>query len=225
MWCVPKIDQEYVTRMEGILRLLARPVDRMQPVVCLDERPVVLHDPARPGHPMRPGREKRTDYEYVRRGTANVFCIVEPKRGSRLTHATKNRKAALYAKALQRIARRYPKAKTIHLVQDNLNTHREKSLIDTFGPKRGRALWLRFTPHYTPKHASWLNPAEIEASLVSRECLGSRRIGEVDSLCREVDAWCARADAEKRAIDWRFTVNDARRVFRYTGIATPRSKH
>lgn len=86
-------------------------------------------------------------------------------------------------------------------------------------------MWLRFTPHYTPKHASWLNPAEIEASLVSRECLGSRRIGEVDSLCREVDAWCARADAEKRAIDWRFTVNDARRVFRYTGIATPRSKH
>ena len=138
MWCVPKIDQEYVTRMEGILRLLARPVDRMQPVVCLDERPVVLHDPARPGHPMRPGREKRTDYEYVRRGTANVFCIVEPKRGSRLTHATKNRKAALYAKALQRIARRYPKAKTIHLVQDNLNTHREKSLIDTLNEAASR---------------------------------------------------------------------------------------
>ncbi len=225
MWCVPAIDQEYVDRMEGILRLLARRVDPLKPVVCIDERPVVLRDAARVGQPMRPGRAARNDYEYVRRGTANIFCIVEPKRGRRLTHATKNRKAVLYANALRQIARRYRRAKTIHLVQDNLSTHCEKSLITAFGPKRGKALWARFTVHYTPKHGSWLNPAEIEASLVSRECLGKRRIGALEQLVLEVAAWRSRADADQRTIDWRFTVNDARRVFRYNGIATSRSEH
>jgi hypothetical protein len=108
---------------------------------------------------MAPGRPARRDYEYARCGTANVFCVVEPKTGRHQTHATKNRTATQFARALKRITR-YPAARTIHLVLDNLNTHREKSLIATFGAQAGHRLWRRFTVHYTPKHGSWLNPAD-----------------------------------------------------------------
>jgi len=225
MWCVPAIDREYVERMEDVLRLYARPLNPAAPVVCLDERPVQLHDSARDGAPARPGACARLDYEYVRRGTANVFCIVEPKTGTRLTHGTKNRKGPAFAKAMPRVARRYPLANRIHMVVDNLNTHFEKSLTDAFGQSEGRALWRRFKFHYTPKHASWLNAAEMEAGLVSRECLGKRRIGTLPLLKTEVRAWTHRADRARRTIKWKFTVNDARRTFRYDGIATLGSEH
>ena len=158
--------------MEDVLRLHARPYRESEPVVCLDERPVQLLDPSRPSVPMRGGRIRRSDYEYVRAGTANVFCIVEPKTGSRLTYASANRTGKAFAHAMYRVARRYTSARRIHMIVDNLNTHRKKSLIDALGPAAGATLWKRFKIHYTPKHASWLNPAEIEASLVSRECLG-----------------------------------------------------
>src|SRR4051812_40100803 len=110
MWCVPQIDQQFVDRMEDVLRLYARPHRASEPVICLDERPVQLLDPARPGVAMRPGRASRVDYEYVREGTANIFCIVEPLTGRRLTYASKNRKGRAFARALQRIARRYHRA-------------------------------------------------------------------------------------------------------------------
>ena len=225
MWCVPAVDEEFIQRMENVLKLYARPFKWDQPVVALDERPVQLLDAARDGGAMRPGRLARTDYEYVRHGTANIFCVVEPLTGDRLTYASRNRKAAAYARTLARIEKKYPTAKTIHLVQDNLSTHTERSLITTFGPKEGSRLWRRFTVHYTPKHASWLNVAELEASLVSRECLGGRRIGTLTMLRHEVAAWRRRASEQNRTIDWRFRVHDARRVFRYDGIKTPRSQH
>jgi hypothetical protein len=225
MWCVPEINSEYITRMEDVLRLYARPHDPQSPVVCFDERPVQLHDPARNGAPARPGRPGRLDYEYVRRGTANVFCIIEPATGNRMTHATKNRTGRAFAQALRKVSHRYPRAKRIHLVADNLSTHREKSLTDAFGTVKGAALWRRFKLHYTPKHASWLNAAEMEAGLVSRECLGKRRLGTLAMLKREVSAWTRRAHRARRTINWKFTVNDARRVFRYDGIATRRSEH
>lgn len=225
MWCVPQIDQEFIERMEDVLELYARPHRRSEPVVCLDERPVQLLDPARPAIPMTVGRPRREDYEYVREGTANIFCIVEPLTGRRLTYASKNRKGKAFARALWRIARRYRKARKIHLVLDNLSTHTRKSVVDAFGLVAGGRLWRRFDVHHTPKHASWLNPAEMEASLVSRECLGSRRIGHLHILKSEVAAWRQRADAECRPIRWKFTVSDARRVFRYDGIITPRTEH
>jgi hypothetical protein len=225
MWCVPAVNEEFIERMENVLELYARPYDWKEPVVVLDERPVQLLDPERPGIAMRSGSPMRTDYEYVRRGTANIFCVVEPLSGVRLTRATRNRKAAAYAHMVARIEKQYSSARTIHLVQDNLSTHTERSLVATFGPKVGRKLWSRFTVHYTPKHASWLNAAEIEASLVARECLGTRRIGELRTLRREVAAWRRRASHHSRSITWKFRVNDARRVFRYEGIKTPRSKH
>jgi hypothetical protein len=125
---------------------------------------------------------------------------------------------------LTRIAKRFSHARTIHLVQDNLSTHTEKSPIATYGAKVGRKLWRRFTVHYTPKHGSWLNPAEIEASLVARECLGTRRIGDLAALRRDVTAWRRRASHHRRSIDWKFRVHDARQVFRYDGIKTAPSE-
>ena len=193
--------------------------------MCLDERPVVLHDSARDAEPVKPGKIAKKDYEYVRRGTANVFCVVEPLTGRRLTHATRNRKGVAFARVLRKIADRYPGARKIHLVLDNLSTHSEKSLRVAFGTKAGRALWRRFKPHFTPKHGSWLNAAEIEASLVSRECLGTRRIGDLRTLQREVTSWRRAADAAGRTIDWKFRVADARRVFRYGDIVTSRSEY
>ncbi len=225
MWCVPAIDAEYIERMEDVLALYAEPVDPREPVVCLDERPVVLHDAERPELPARPGQPTRRDYEYIRCGTANVFCIVEPKTGLRLTHATRRRTGRDFARALRKIARRHRHARTIHLVLDNLNTHCEKSCVIAFGPRLGRALWRRFTIHYTPKHGSWLNAAELEASLVSRECLGRRRIAELATLRRDVRRWTNSSEASRRTINWTFRVDDARRVFRYRGIETLRSEH
>jgi len=225
MWCVPAIDHEFVDRMEDVLRLYARPYDPTAPVICLDERPVVLHDEERAGTPIAPGRPARTDYEYVRKGTANVFCIVEPKTGRRLTHSTKRRAGSDFARALYRIAKAHPRAKRIHLVMDNLSTHSEKSCTDTFGMRRGRALWRRFKVHFTPKHASWLNAAEMEAGLVARQCLGKRRIADLQTLHREVRAWRARATQSGCTIRWRFRVADARRVFKYDALVFKRSEH
>ena len=225
MWCVPKLDQEYVQRMEKVLEVLTQPADERAPVVALDERPVQLLDSVRPGTPMGPRKVARRDYEYARCGTANIFCIVEPKAGRHQTHATRNRKAPKFAAALKRIAKSYPTAKTIHLVMDNLNTHCEKSLTDAFGAEEGRKLWRRFTVHYTPKHGSWLNPAELEVSLWSRECLGRQRVATFAELRRRTSAWNAYANRTRRSIAWRFTAADARRVFHYQRSHAHGSKH
>jgi len=199
--------------MEEVLEVLSHPLDERAPVVALDERPVQLLDSVRPGTAMAPGKPARRDYEYARCGTANVFCIVEPKKGRHHTHATPNRTAAQFARALKRIARAHPAAKTIHLVMDNLNPQCAKALSDTFGGREGRRLWARFTVHYTPKHGSWLNPAELEASLWSRECLGRNRISTLAELPSRTRAWNASANRGHRSIHWRFTTADARRVF------------
>lgn len=211
--------------MEDVLRLYARPYDPKVPVICFDERPVVLREAARAGTPMAAGRTARTDYEYVRKGTANVFCIVEPKTGRRLTYATKRRIGVDFARALYRIEKKYRRASRIHLVLDNLNTHAEKSCVEAFGARFGRALWRRFKVHYTPKHASWLNAAEMEASLVARQCLGKRRIGDLPTLRRQVCAWRAVATHAGASIRWRFRVSDARRVFKYDVLTFTRLEH
>ena len=225
MWCVPELDDVYIRKMEDVLNVLARDYDESEPVVALDERPVQLRGSARPGRAMAPGRIARPDYEYVRNGTANIYCIVEPKAGRHLTHATRNRKAPRFADAMKRIASAYPDAKTIHFVMDNLNLHGPKALLDAFGAEEGAKLWARFTPHFTPKHGSWLNPAEIEASLWSRECLGRDRIETFRELRSRTRAWSASADRKRRTIKWRFTTKKARRVFRYKRSTMSRSKH
>jgi hypothetical protein len=128
MWCVPAIDGEFVERMEDVLRLYARPHRVREPVVCVDERPVVLRRSARPGAPLGPGRPSRTDYEYVRHGTANIFCMIEPLTGRRLTHATNDRKGRSFGLAMGRLARRYPSARTIHVVLSTLI--RKRAFLD-----------------------------------------------------------------------------------------------
>lgn len=215
MWCVPNLDSEYIERMEDILDTLARPPDPAEPIVAIDERPVQLLDDARTGTPSAPSKIARQDYEYVRKGVANVYCAVAPHEGRHYTHATKNRKGSQFARALNRISAAYPKANKIHLIMDNLNVHREKSLVDALGQEEGTKLWRRFEVHYTPKHASWLNPAEIEVSLVSRECLGSTRVGTYESLKSRTASWNRQANRKRRKIYWRFRTPDARRVFGY----------
>jgi DDE superfamily endonuclease len=211
--------------MEDVLNLLEHPANEREPVVVLDERPVQLRADARRGTPAKPGTLARRDYEYVRHGTANIFAIAEPKVGRHQTHATRNRTARSFARAMKKIAATHRGAKTIHVIMDNLNTHCAKSLTGAFGPREGNALWRRFTVHYTPKHGSWLNPAELEISLWSRECLGKDRIASFAELDSRTRAWNARANRERRAINWRFTAADARRVFRYKRSPARGSRH
>ena len=151
MWCVAKLDEEYIARMEDVLGLYERPLSTTEPVVCIDEKPVVLHEDTCTPIPMLPGRVARRDYEYKRCGTANVFCGVEPKAGRHFTKVTPTRCSAEFADYLLKIASRYPAAHTIHLVMDNLSTHTQKALVERFGDTAGTWLWDRFTVHYTPK--------------------------------------------------------------------------
>lgn len=201
--------------MEDLLTLYEKPLDPKEPVVCLDEKPVQCLDDKRRTIRVRNGSYRR-DYEYIRRGTANVFCVVEPKAGRHLTRATPNRKKPAFARMLRRLDKAYPDARTIHLVMDNLSTHSKKALTDTFGVSNGEKLWSRFTVHYTPKHGSWLDQAEIAISIFSRQCLGKRRIGSFRELRAETAAWRTRVDQQRLTIDWKFTVADARRKFRYS---------
>jgi hypothetical protein len=182
MWCVAELDDEYIAKMEDVLETYERAYDPAEPVVCLDEKPVTLHADIRPASPVQPGREARRDNEYERRGTANIFCAVEPKAGRHFTFATPNRSAFEFAQVACELALRYPEAKTVHLVIDNLNIHRRKSLTDAFGTEMGSEIWDRVTIHLTPKHGSWLNQAEIEIGILARQCLGRRRIPDLHTL-------------------------------------------
>ena len=220
MWCVPELDDAYIACMEDVLELYERPYDPSEPVVCLDERPVQLHDDARAGSAARPGRCTRYDYEYVRRGTANIFCAVEPLAGRHITKVTKRRKAADFARMLMDIARCYPDAATIHLVVDNLSTHTIKSLVRHFGPDIAQELWSRFTVHYTPKHGSWLNMAEIEIGLLNKQSLGKLRFPELPALRRHVRAWNRRVNKDRVRIEWTFTRRKARKKFAYKPTRT-----
>jgi len=214
MWCVPVLDGEYKARMYDVLDLYEKPYNSRYPVVCLDEKSVELHDEKRP--PIRRPSGTRRDYEYVRHGTANVFCVVEPKAGRHITKPTKNRKKPAIARMLRDIAATYPDAKTIHLVMDNLRGHSCRALEETFGETQGREIWSRFTVHYTPKHGSWLNQAEIEISIYARQCLGKRRIASLSELRAETAAWRRRVNRQRLTIDWKFTVEKARKKFRYS---------
>jgi hypothetical protein len=224
MWCVAELDAEYIAKMEDVLALYERPYNAREPVVCLDEKPVSLHADVRPPRPAEPGHVAKRDNEYRRCGTANLFAVVEPKAGRHFTCATPDRSAPEFARVVHRVITAYPRVHTIHMVMDNLNIHCEKSLTDYFGLRRGRSLWRRLHLHYTPKHGSWLNQAEIELSLVSRGCLGKRRIASFPELSHETRAWNARANRAQTRIRWQFTRKDARRKFGYQKKLSSRSK-
>ncbi len=211
-----ELNPEYIERMEDVLNAYEKPLNSKKPVVCLDEKSVQLLKDSRPFTAIQPGRIARQDSEYVRAGTANVFCAIEPKAGRHLTRATPNRKISEFAKMIFRISRAYPRAKKIHLVMDNLNTHKEESLSNYYGREKGRRIWKRFKVHYTPKHGSWLNQAEIEIGLLARQCLGTNRIGSIAELKKRTLAWNKIANQKKIKIGWKFTTKKARTLFRYS---------
>jgi hypothetical protein len=225
MWNVPELTGQYVERMEDVLETYERPLDPAEPVVCLDEKSVTLHAEVRPATKAEPGREARRPSEYRRLGTANVFCAVEPLAGRHFTFATPNRCGVEFAIVAAKLALAYPNSTTIHLVMDNLNIHRRKSLTDAYGKEIGTEIWDRFTVHYTPKHGSWLNQAEIEIGLFSRQCLGKRRIPDLQTLTRETRAWNCRTNAARTRIQWKFGRKDARRKFRYNKNTFKRSEN
>jgi hypothetical protein len=224
MWCVADLNEDYIAKMEDVLEVYERPYDPQQPVVCLDEKPVTLHADVRPTSPAKPGREARRDNEYERCGTANVFCAVEPKAGRHFTFATPDRSAVEFAQVAAELALQYPDAETIHLVMDNLNIHRSKSLTDLYGVELGGEVWDRFTVHYTPIHGSWLNQAEIEIGIFARQCLGKRRIPDLKLLQSETRAWNRRMNRARIKINWRFNRGDARRKFGYKRSSFRRSR-
>jgi len=224
MWCVAELNDQYIAKMEDVLKTYERPYDPRQPVLCLDEKPVTLHADVRPPAPAAPGREARRDNEYKRCGTANVCCAVEPKAGRHFTCPTPDRSGLEFAQVVCQLARQYPQAETIHLVLDNLNIHHRKSLTNLLGQESGSAVWDRFTVHYTPTHGSWLNQAEIEISIFSRQCLGSRRIPDLKTLRREARAWNRHMNRARTKINWQFDRKTARRKFGYETKSFTRSK-
>ena len=224
MWCVAELDEEYISQMEDVLAMYERPYRSAEPVICLDEKPVSLHADVRPCRPARPGHIAKRDNEYKRCGTANIFAVVEPKAGRHFNCATPNRSASQFAQVVQGLVSQYPFARKIHLVMDHLNTHCRKSLTDHLGEKEGHYLWSRLKVHYTPKHGSWLNPAEIELSLLSRQCLGTRRVSKLDLLAASVAAWNRRANRDRTRLPWNFTRKAARVKFDYQRNTSMRSK-
>jgi hypothetical protein len=205
------VSGEFVWKMEDVLELYAETYDPARPVVCFDEASKELHGQVAEPVPAEPGRAAREDYEYTREGTANLFIAVEPLAGRREVTVTERRTAADFAEQMRRLCDEwYPEATTIRVVMDNLNTHSPASLFGAFPPDEAWRLLRRLEFHYTPKHASWLNMAEMELSVLARQCL-NRRIDSREALAHEVAAWEAERNRLRVAIEWCFRVADARR--------------
>jgi hypothetical protein len=196
--------------MEDVLDVYARPYDTARPVVCLDEKSKELHGEIREALPIAPGQARRIDSEYVRNGTMNLFAWVEPLAGRRGVRATERRTAVDFARMLKHLSDvEYSAAQKIVLVVDNLNTHGPQSLYEAFEPQEARRLTSRFEWHFTPEHGSWLNIAECELSVLTRQCL-NRRIPDKETLLREVCAWERARNEAATVVRWQFTTADAR---------------
>ena len=206
----PKANAEFVACMEDVLEVYRRPYDAKRPVVNMDERPVQLVKETRTPQPTRPGRPRRYDYEYERAGTASVFLFTEALGGWRRVTVHERRTAVDWAEEVRSLLdEEYPDAEKVVLVCDNLNTHKTASLYEAFPPEEARGLAERLEIHYTPKHGSWLNIAECEVSVLSRQCLG-RRTPSLGALKRKVAPWARDRNKRQRGVDWRFTTADAR---------------
>jgi len=210
MWCIPKVDAEFVARMEDVLELYAEAADESRPVICFDETPRQLIGESRVPVAPKPGRRARFDYEYVRNGTANVFMFVDAHRPWRHAKVTDRRASSDFAECMRDLVdQHYPKSELIRVVMDNLSTHTPAALYETFEPAEARRILRRLEFHYTPKHASWLNMVEIEIGVMVSQCL-DRRIPTKAMLVSEVRAWNRRRNREKARIKWLFTLERAR---------------
>jgi hypothetical protein len=211
MWCIGVLNAEYRGRMYDLLELYARPYCEHEPVVCIDEKSKQLLKDARSGLSIQPGVPAKDDYEYVRAGTCNVFVALEPKGKRRVVRVTQQRTKPQFVAFVQRLLERtYRSARKVHLVMDNLNTHFRSSFEQVLGRAPAAALLRRVQFHYTPKHASWLNMAEIEIGILERQCL-ARRLMDRAQVDREVSAWQRRRNTQRRGIEWTFTRQDADR--------------
>jgi transposase len=209
MWCVGRLTAEYRERMYDLLDLYARPFRAKEPIVCLDEKSKQLLKHSRTPLPIKPGSPMRQDYEYVRAGTCNLFVAVEPKGGRRTVVVTDHRAKTDFVAFVRHLLEHvYATARRIHLVMDNLNTHFRKCYEEVLGVREAQALLRRVVFHYTPRHASWLNMAEIEIGILDRQCL-DRRLPDRATLAAEVNAWQLRRNTERRGIEWGFARQDA----------------
>lgn len=197
--------------MEDVLAVYSRPYDEERPVICMDEKPVQLFANARKSLHSKDGRIEYEDNEYIRNGTASIFLFTEPLNGWRYAQAEEHRTREDWARKIEWLLEtRYPSAKKVVLVMDNLNTHTTASLYQTFDPERAFQLASRLEIHFTPKHGSWLNIAEIELSALGRQCIGSRRIPDLDTLNGLLASWHVDRNKRQRGVDWQFTTEDAR---------------
>ena len=205
MWCVGQITAEYRQRMYALLELYAQPYNPEEPVICVDEKSKQLLKQTRVPLAARAGQVAKEDYEYERAGTCNLFVAVEPKGQRRQVAVTARRtKVDFVAFVLQLVQQVYAGAKRLHLVLDNLNTHFRASFEEVLGTEAALAVLARVEFHYTPKHASWLNLAELEIGIMEKQCTG-RRLATAALVAGEVAAWQHRRNKEKRGIEWTFT--------------------
>jgi len=210
-WCIPpKASAAFVCAMEDILEVYKRRYNPNKPLVCMDETTKQLTKETRRAVPAEPGIPARYDYEYERNGVSNLFMFYEPFGGKRYVSVTDHRRKSDWALQIKDLLdRRYPTAKKVVLVMDNLNTHSGASLYETFPPDEARRLLDRLEIHYTPKHGSWLNIAEIELRVLSGQCL-NRRISDKQTLKKEVTHWQKDRNTLKAKVDWRFSTDNAR---------------
>jgi transposase len=210
MWCIPQFDADYVANMEDVLDVYAQPRDENKPLVCFDETFKQLVEETRPPIPAKPGSAKCVDYEYRRNGTANLFVFVAPLEGWRHVKVTEHKGNADFAECMRDLVDvHFPTAGVIRVVLDNLSTHRPGALYNAFPAPEARRILRRLEFHYTPKHGSWLNMAEIEIGVLSRQCL-DRRIADPDTLTAQVDAWQTERNAARATIEWMFDLDRAR---------------
>jgi hypothetical protein len=211
MWCIPpEASGEFVCAMETVLDVYQRPYDPDFPVVCMDETSKQLVAETRQPLPPLPGEPERYDYEYERHGTANIFMFTEPLGGWRQVSVTERHTKLDWALQVRDLLDvRYPTAKRVTLVSDNLNTHEFASLYEAFLPAEARRLMARLELVHTPKHGSWLNIAEIELNVLSRQCF-CQMIGDQVALREQLAAWQSDRNAKQKGVDWQFTTADAR---------------
>ena len=197
--------------MEDVLEVYLRPYNKLMPVICMDEKPQQLLNDVRPRISMSAGRKTRIDNEYLRKGTCSIFLFCEPLGAWRHAEANTRRTKKDWAHKIQWLLdEQYPEAEKVVLVMDNLNTHKISSLYEAFPPKKAFELAQRLEIHYTPKHGSWLNIAEIELSSLARQCLGKRRIETMEELNNELASWHHDRNTKQKGVDWHFTTEDAR---------------
>jgi hypothetical protein len=211
-WCIPpQQNAAFVAAMEDVLSVYAREYNPLRPVICMDEKPYQLLGEARKPIAMKPGFTEKYDSEYVRNGTCSIFIFTEPLAGWRHTLALPRRTRIDFAHRVKWLLDvEYPNIERLVLVMDNLNTHSIASLYQAFPPQEAFRLAQRLELHFTPKHGSWLNIAEIELSALATQCLAKRRIDNIESLNLELQAWYSKRNALTKSVDWHFTAEDAR---------------